>query len=154
MRFMREVEVPTTTRDLVFRSSRLYGVLFVLACLGACAGMIVFHWPRPNLAYYISEVVVLLLLLMHPFVTARFHPSNWLVRITNNGLFIHFRSYLNDHLSLEDSTVVFLPYQNIRTARLVRERLHTFNSEGAKSVQTRRLVELELAVDPAQLSNA
>src|SRR5258708_36554771 len=122
MRFMREVEVPTTSRDLGFRSSRLYGVLFVLACLGACAGMIVFHWPRPNLAYYISGVIVLLLLLLHQFVTARFHPSNWLVRITDNGLFIHFRSYLNDHLSPKESTVCFLPSHDILSARLVPQR--------------------------------
>lgn len=154
IRLMREKDVPTSPRDLVFRASRLYAVLFALAILGACAAMIVFHWPRPNLAYYLSAVTILLLLLMHRFVTARFHPSNWLARASDDGLFLHFRSYLNDHLSPDDPTVVFLAYQDIRSARLVRERLHTLDSEGAKSTQTRRLIELELAVDPAPLANA
>src|SRR5882724_9123720 len=61
IRLMREKDVPTTTRDLVFRASRVYAVLFVLACLGACGAMIALHWPRPNLAYYLSGVIVVLL---------------------------------------------------------------------------------------------
>jgi hypothetical protein len=154
IRLIREKDVPTTTRGPVFHASRLYAVLFALACLGACAAMIAFRWPKPNLAYYLSGVIVLFLLLMHRFVTARFHPSNWLVKVADDGLFIHFRSYLNEHLSAEDPTVVFLAYQDIRSARLVRERLHTLDSEGAKTVQTRRLVELELAIDPAPLAEA
>jgi hypothetical protein len=36
----------------------------------------------------------------------------------------------------------------------VRERLHTFDSEGISTVQTHRLVELELAVDPTALARA
>jgi hypothetical protein len=154
MRLLRATEVPATTRDLVFRSSPLYGVLFVLACIGLCAGMIVFHWPGPRLAYYLSATIVIFLLLMHKLIVARFSPSNWLVRVADDGLFIHFRSYLNDHLSAEDPTVVFLPYQDIRSARLVRERLQTLDSDGARSVRTRRLVELELATDPAPLAAA
>jgi len=140
IRLMREKDVPTTTRDLVFRASRVYAVLFVLACLGACGAMIALHWPRPNLAYYLSGLIVLLLLLIHQLITARFHPSNWLVRTADDGLFIHFRSYLNDRLSPEDPTVAFLAYSDIRSARLVRERLTALDSEGAKTVQTRRLV--------------
>jgi hypothetical protein len=70
IRLMREKDVPTTTRDLAFRASRLYAILFVLACLGACVAMVAFRWPRPSLAYYISGVIVLLLLLMRRVMTA------------------------------------------------------------------------------------
>ena len=96
IRLMRENDVPTTTRDLVFRASRLYAILFVLVCLGACAAMIVSDHPRAPFSYYISGLTVLTLLLMRRLVIARFHPSNWLVRTADDGLFIHFRSYLND----------------------------------------------------------
>jgi hypothetical protein len=154
MRLLRATEVPATPRDRVFRSSPLYGVLFVLACFGLCAGMIVSRWPGPRLAYYLSATILIFLLLMHKLVVARFSPSNWLVRVADDGLFIHFRSYLNDHLSAEDPTVVFLPYPDIRSTRLIRERLQTLDSDGARSVQTRRLVELELAIDPAPLAAA
>ncbi len=153
IRLMREKDVPTTTRDRVFRASRLYAILFVLSCLGICVWMIVFHHPRPPLDYCICGVILLALILMRGLVTARFHPSNWLVRASDDGLFIHFRSYLNDDLSAEDSTVVFLAYADIRSARLVRERLRTLDSDGEKT-ETRRLVEFELAVDPAPLAQA
>jgi hypothetical protein len=49
-------------------------------------------------------------------------PSNWLARVRNDGLFIQFRSYLNYHLPADALTVFFIPYQEIRSARLVRER--------------------------------
>jgi len=153
IRLMRENDVPTTTRDLVFRASRLYAILFVLVCLGACAAMIVSDHPRAPFSYYISGLTVLTLLLMRRLVIARFHPSNWLVRTADDGLFIHFRSYLNDRLSAEDSTVVFLAYSDIRSARLVRERLRTLDSDGTKT-ETHRLVELELAIDPTPLAQA
>jgi hypothetical protein len=50
--------------------------------------------------------------------------------------------------------VVFIPYQEIRSARLVRERTKIPGHDGI-STQTRRLVELELAgagvaIDPAE----
>jgi hypothetical protein len=153
IRLMREKDVPTTTRDLVFRASRLYAILLVLACLGACAAMIVFDRPRPPFGYYISGVIVVALILMCRLITARFHPSNWLVRTADDGLFIHFRSYLNDRLSAEDPTVVFLAYSDIRSARLVRERLRTLDSDGEKT-ETRRLVEFELAIDATPLAAA
>lgn len=153
IRLMREKDVPATTRDLVFRASRLYAILFMLACLGFCAWMVVVHHPRAPLNYYISGVILLALILMRRLVTARFHQSNWLVRASDDGLFIHFRSYLNDRLSAEDSTVVFLGYSDIRSARLVHERLRTLDSDGEKT-ETRRLVELELAVDPTPLAQA
>jgi len=115
-------EVPTTPCDRIFPSSRLYASMFVLGCIAACAAMIFFQWPRPPAAYVISAVILLVLWLAHRMIAARFHPSNWLVRLGDDGLFIHFRSYLNEHLSAEDPTVVFLPYSDVRSARMVRAR--------------------------------
>ncbi len=153
IRLMREKDVPTTPRDLVFRASRLYAILFVLICLGICAGMIAFDRPRPPIGYYLSGVIVVALVLLRRLVIARFHPSNWLVRVSDEGLFIHFRSYLNNQLSAEDSTVAFLAYSDIRSARLVRERLRTPDTDGEKT-ETRRLVEFEIASDPSPLAQA
>jgi hypothetical protein len=154
IRLMRAIEVPATPRDQVFRSSRLHAVLFVLFCISLCAAMIRFAWPTQRLAYSISAVIVVLLLLMHGYFTTRFHRSNWLVRAGDEGLFIHFRSYLNEHLSAEDPTVVYLPYQDIRSARLVTEHTKTRGTDGAMESQSRRYVELELAIDPAPLAVA
>lgn len=151
MRLIRTVEVPETPRDQIFRASRMRAILFILVCLAGCAAMIVYHWPRPRLAYYLSASVILLLIAGRQFVIARFHPSNWLVRIGDEGLFIHFRSYLNERLSAEDPTVVFLAYSDIRSVRLVQERVKTRDMEGATVSEIRRCVEFELAVDTSPL---
>jgi len=146
---MRAGEVPTMPRDRIFRSSRLYASMFVLGCIAACAAMIFFQWHRPPAAHVISAVSLLVLLLAHRMIAARFHPSNWLVRLGDDGLFIHFRSYLNEHLSAEDPTVVFLPYPDVRSARMVRERTKIRDTNHAVTTQTIRWVELELGIDPA-----
>lgn len=151
MQLIRAIDVLETARDQVFRASRLRAILFVLICACACAAMLLFHWPRPRLAYYLSAVIVLVLLVARHFVTARFHPLNWLARIGDEGVFLHFRSYLNDRLSSEDPTVVFLAYSDIRSARLVQERLKTRDMEGAVETQIRRCVEFELAIDSTRL---
>jgi len=154
IRLMRALEVPESPRDRVYSASKLHAVIFVAGCLCACVALIWFGWPRPRIAYYISGAIVVFLLLGHQFFSARFRASNWLVRVADTGLYIHFRSYLNDHLSAEDPTVVFLAYQDIRSARPVKERVKTRDMGGATQTQTRRCVELELAVDPAPLASA
>jgi hypothetical protein len=61
MRLLRELEVPQTSRDQVFRASRLHSVLFVMSCLAACAAIIVYRRPVPRPSYYISAVILALL---------------------------------------------------------------------------------------------
>jgi hypothetical protein len=104
--------------------------------------------------YYLAAVILLFLWLMHRFITARFRPSNWLVRMTDLGLFIKFRSYLNYHLPAEDLTVVLLSYQEIRSARLIRERAQVADAQGRTSTQFLRYIELELGGDTGPLANA
>ena len=154
MQLMRAADVPPSDRDLVFRASRLHAVLTVLICLGFCGWFILHTWPHPKIAYIVTGVVLLVLLLMHEFVIGRFHPLNWLVRVGDEGLFIHFRSYLNEHLSANDPTVVFLPYPEIRSARRVRERVTTPDLNGRSTTQFQHWVELELATDIGALSDA
>jgi hypothetical protein len=156
MRLMRETDVPETPRDHVFRASRMHGVLLALAVVGVCAAILFYHWPAPRPSYYFSAGILIVLLLLRRFITARFHPSNWLVRIGDDGLFIHFRSYLNDHLSADDPTVVFIAFQEIHSARLVRERVETpdLSTQRGTTTQFLRWVEFELATDPAPLADA
>ena len=116
--------------------------------------MILYRWPNGHLCYYISAVVILLLFALRDLVTARFHPLNWLVRVGDEGLFIHFRSYLNEHLSAEDPTVAFVPFADIRSARSVREWVTTPDIGNRSQTQIIRSVELELAADAALVEEA
>src|SRR5712691_4016950 len=95
---------------------------------------------------YIAGVLFLGLVLMRRFFLARLRSSNWLARMRDDGLLIQFRSYLNYHLPGGDVTVIFIPYQDIRSARLVRERTKIEAQDGTTE-ETCRLVELELAAD-------
>jgi hypothetical protein len=151
---MRTVEVPETPRDRLFRASRWHAVLLVLVCASACAAMIWRRWPAPRPSYYISAAILLLLFLLRGFITARFHPSNWLVRMSDEGLFLHFRSYLNEHLPAEDPTVFFLSFGDIRSARRVREWLTVRTMDNSSETQIHHYVELELAIDPTPLAQA
>ena len=125
MQFMRAIEVPETPRDLLFRASRLRGILFVAATLAVCAALIFKTFPPPRIIYFIVGLILFLLSLFHRMIAARFHPQNWLARVSDNGVFIHYRSFLNERMSVEDPTVVLIPFADIRSARLIRERVTT-----------------------------
>jgi len=118
-----------------------------------------FGWLKSLwLAYYVAAVIVIYLLILRKLVTARFRSTNWLVRMTDDGLFIKFRSYLNNRFSDQDPTVVFIPYSEISSAKLVKERQAIPDRDGgnprATTIRTRRFIELELAGNSEQLANA
>jgi hypothetical protein len=155
MQLLRLADVDITPRDQLFLYSRVNALLIALVAIAGSAALLVRasqkHWIA---GYYLAAVILLFLALMHKFITARFRPSNWLVRMTDLGLYIKFRSYLNYHLPADDRTVVFIPFQEIRSARLVRERARVPDAEGRTATQILRYVELELAGDISGLENA
>jgi len=81
MRLLRLSEVPIDPKDRVHRHGRLGALAAWLAGFGAVAAMFYFasQWGAKPL-YFFGTLTLLFVLLMRRFVTARFHPSNWLVR--------------------------------------------------------------------------
>ena len=159
MQLLRLNEVVTSPQDRVFRYSPVRATLLALGVVGFSAALVLVDWEGRSrsayyVAYYIAGFLLLCLLLMRRFLVARFLPSNWLVRMRHDALLIQFRSYLNYyHLPAEDFTVILIPYREIRSARLVRERAN-IQAQGGASVQTRRLIELELSGDLEPVSKA
>jgi len=157
MRVLRLQEVEIRRNDKVFRHSRLRALIFWLAGFGAttaCFFQAYAHkWPP---GYYFGPLLLLFLLLTLRFVTARFHPSNWLVRMNETGIYVQYRSYLNYEFPAEDPSVVFLSLGEIVSARLIKERLETPDPAKANGTQTQflRYVELELSGDSALLADA
>jgi hypothetical protein len=161
MQFMRLADVPIDQHDRVFRYSPVRALLVASSIICASGGLALFGWrQQAGLAYYVAGVLLLGLVVMSKFVLARFQPSNWLVRLNDQGMFLQFRSYLNHHFPAHDLTVVFIPYHEIRTVRLVHERSNIpyrdLDRPLAESSyeQRRRLVELELPGDSAPLAQA
>ena len=155
MQLMRLAEVSTSQRDRVFRYSLVRALFAAFAVPCASGGLLLLGWhQRSRLAYYIAGVLLLGLVLMRRFILARFQPSNWLARMNDEGIFVQFRSYLNYHFPAEDLTVVFIPYPEIRSVRLVRQRRAILDWDETQTQQRRRLVEFELAGDSAPLAPA
>ena len=157
MHLLRLSEVEIGLNDRVFRHARLRALLFWLAAFCGDAAMffsaVTGKW-KPG--YIFGPALLLFLLLFLRFVTPRFHPSNWLVRANESGLFAQYRSYLNYQLPANEPSVVFISYGEIAAARLIRERVHTPDPAHSGSTQTQflRYIELELAGDTAPLASA
>ena len=156
MRLLRSADVDMNPNDRVYSHSRALALIPVLVVLGV-VGWVISHaftagW-KPG--YYIAAAILLFFDLLRGYITARFRPSNWLVRANDQGMFIQFRSYLNYHLPADDLTVVFISYQEIRSALLVREKVTVPDpANNASTTEYLRYVELELAGDLAPLANA
>ena len=155
MQLMRAADVPTDQRDRVFRYSPLRAVVGATILTALAFGAFLFGGLKgAPLAYYLGAVVVICLIIFHRLITARFRKSNWLLRMTDHGLFIKFRSYLNHHFDDRDLTVVFLPYSEIRSARSAKEIHDIPDRDGhpGTTTKTRHAIELELAGDCTALS--
>jgi hypothetical protein len=161
MKLMRAADVPQRQVDRVFRRSPAAAVLAASSVIIAGAVLIgVGLHTGSGLAYYLAAALLLGLVVFRRFVLARFGPSNWLVRMTGEGLFIQLRSHLNHRLAADDQTVVFIAYREIRSARKVREHLEVPYRDldqptSEKTSEVRRtLVEFDLAGDCAPLASA
>lgn len=159
MQLLRSNELPPIQGDQVFAYSRLRASSGALLLSAASCGLVIFAhrtgaWP----AYFIGVFALVCLLIFQKIVTARFRPANWLMRMTDNGLFIKFRSYLNDNFPDSDFTVVFIPYLEIASAKLVKDRQETPDRDSrnprATTTRTRRFIELELVGKSESLTDA
>jgi hypothetical protein len=157
MRLLRLQDVEIGRNDRIYRHSRLRALVVWLAGLSAATAFF-FHalmekW-RPG--YFFGSFLLLFLLLTLRMVTARFHPSNWLVRMNETGIYLQYRSYLNYELPADDPSVVFFSLGEIASARLVKERVTTPDPARTNATQTQyvRYVELELSGDTAPLDQA
>ena len=157
MRLLRLRDVGIGPNDHVFRHARLRALI---VWLGGFAGATAFlvhaytaKWPP---GYFFGPFLMLFLLLTLRMVTARFHPSNWLVRMNETGIYVQYHSYLNYQLPADEPSVVFLSFGEIVSARLIKERVETpdVGKPGGTQTQYLRYVELELSGDPAPLAAA
>jgi hypothetical protein len=157
MQLMRLADVATNRRDLVFAYSRFRAALGASLLAASAVGAFLLAWFNGAwLGYYIGAVILILLLIFQNLITARFRPSNWLLRATDHGLFIKFRSYLNQHFDDRDLTVVFFPYPEISSARAIKD-IHKVpdrdeSNHAGTTTKTRHAIELELTADCTALA--
>jgi hypothetical protein len=157
MRLLRLQDVEIGQNDRVFRHARLQALIVWLAGFAATTALFfqayTGKWPP---GYIFGSFLLLFVLLTLRMVTARFHPSNWLVRMNETGIYVQYRSYLNFQLPTDDPSVVFVSLGEIASARLVKERVATPDpaKPGGTQTQYLRYVELELSGEVAPLAKA
>jgi hypothetical protein len=157
MTLMREADVPSSVDSLTFRYPASRVVASSVAAAVAVGVVEAITWrEHPVIAAYIGIIAGSIALLYRRLLTARFKPSNWLIRCDPHGLYVKYRSYLNDSRNPEDATVVYLPFAEIRSAQFVRQIHHVTSLAGgaARSVQSRWVLELVLSANTSELQEA
>jgi len=157
MRLLRFREVEIGPNDRVYRHAGLPALIVWLAGLSAAGASFFNAFARKwTPGYFFGTLLMLFLPLTLRLVTARFHPSNWLVRMNDTGIYVQYRSYLNYDLPPDDPSVVFLSLGEITSARLIKERVETPDPAKSRGTQTQYLrhVELEISGDAAALADA
>jgi hypothetical protein len=157
MRLLRLSEVEISPSDRIFRHPRMLALIVWLAVFAGATTMFLYasagKW-KPG--YIFGPALLLFLLFTLGIVTARFHPSNWLARANETGVYVQYRSYLNYQLPSDEPSVVFLSYGEIASTHLIKERVQTPDLSHERGTQTQflRYVELELSGDTAALAKA
>lgn len=157
MRLLRLQDVQVGPDDRVYRHARMRALLVWLAGVGVTGALFFKGYTQKFPPGYIFGAGLLLfVLLTRRVVAARFHPSNWLVRMNATGIYVQYRSYLNYEFPAEDASVFFLSFGEIASARLIKERVETPDPSrsGGSQTQYLRHVELELSGNTALLADA
>lgn len=85
-------------------------------------------------------------------LSASFLPSNWLVRTTRDGVYLHLRSFQNHHFPLDVPTVAFLPFSEIANACRVTESFEAGPRDDRSRTQKRWLALTLAGVDTEPIS--
>lgn len=157
MRLLRLREVEIDSDDRVFRHGRLWASVIWLAGAAAAAALLIYaytaKWPP---GYIFGAPLLIFMLLTRRMVAARFHRSNWLARMNMTGIYVQYRSYLNYRFPAEEPSVVLLPFGEIVSARLIKERVETPDPArpGITQTQYLRHIEVEVSCDTEPLEQA
>jgi hypothetical protein len=155
--FMTEAEARPGPDDLAFRERRLGKFLISMLFLALVVGFSLGAWMAAErggagaalAAFLALMVVALIIMFMIAFASfqAAGRPTNWLLRVTAQGLFIHYRSYLNSHLSADRPTVLFLPHREIAWMRASQRTERRKLPNDTATTQRRRYLEIGLRKD-------
>ena len=166
MKLLRAADLDLEPPQTVFRHGRVVPVVAVVAFAAiTCAGA----WFAPRVWHEVSNASSLLpWLVALPFAlvcglawlgacslaldvarAARL-PSNWVLRVAGDGVYVNVRSYLNAHFDEDGPTVAWIPIADVSRVRDVTERVDT---DSDVERPTRRWIDLELdGVDTAELA--
>jgi hypothetical protein len=157
MKLHRLDDVVLNDTGLICRQGRFVGTVNAIILSAVLIGATVFWW-RVNAPWFVWGLCGLLSVLVVPLLIgdllAKFRPTNWLVWIRPDGLWINFRSY-QDRGPTDALTVVQFSYRDIAEAYPFTERYTASNGEGRTNFYTLKSLELRLRhADTQELQKA
>jgi hypothetical protein len=155
MKLLRRADVPPVLPgDRSYRySAALVALVFGFGIIGA-ALMVVLNRP-PVFGPVFGSVWLVLLLLFSRVAVARFGPDAWLVRTSMDGLYLNFRSYLAKGYPTDQPTVVFIAYNEISSAQIVKDHTRVPRLGGDTQQEVyHTYVDLRLTDDTSELKEA
>lgn len=116
MRLVSHDTVPTEGLRYTFKSHSWRSLALAAIVIGAIAGYTAIPKGEPInpvlVALPLLTATIILLLMLFRLRLCR-RPQNWLLRVTDEGLYINLRSYLYAHLPPESHQAVFLPRDEV-----------------------------------------
>jgi len=163
MDLLRADEVEIDDRAVVFAHSVVGPIVMLALC---CAPFVLAACAWPEIAAGASRIAWMWWLVIAPagfvlgglwivclqcvwsIVRASFQPSNWLLAVTPEALFVQVRSYQNAHFPHDAPTVVRFPMSEVAAVRRVRE-----DSSREDSSRQTSWLEIELARTGSAISD-
>lgn len=142
-------DIPRVGIVQTYRRSRMVPCIAGLICAGV-SGYCTYHiltQDGPGQLWLVAGLFGLIALLMIPIARKAFRPSNWLLRVATDGVYLKFRSYLNHHFEDDAKTVVFIPNAEIASVIRLRERITLPEGKNKTKTKTTSFVDLRLTHD-------
>ena len=151
MRLYRQAEVPEDEQALLCRQSRLWGIVRLIVVPGFVAIFPFFGWKldEPWLLWIGIALTAFVVVGALQELAAIFRPTNWLLRIGSDGMWINLHSYRDRDIVADTPSVVHLSYEEIASVGRHTESYST-RSKPASDAPTEwrdEFLEIELAHD-------
>ena len=143
MKILRDDEVPAPPDAESYQETQWTGLFVGLGLFGTAAPMIAWSlatdgWKSPWLISVVGIVALVVLLIgrfaLRTFLASR-RPESWRVRWDPSGLYLRFRSYLNNGFPANTPAVVHLAPREVGWLRVQDETLETPDEDGDWSLQ-------------------
>jgi hypothetical protein len=164
MKFLRDDEVPTPPDVQSHQETQWSGLIVGLGLFGAVAAGIVWMvmagaWDSPWLFSVLCVCILIVMLIgryaLRTFVASR-RPESWRLRWGPDGLYMRYRSYLNNRFPIDTPAVLFLTRREVGWLKVRKDTLETPDERGSWSLsRTHHWLEIGLRnVEPTPIREA
>jgi hypothetical protein len=159
MKLLRDDEAPAPPAVQSYQETQWSGLFVGLGIVGAAAAVIVWPlaagaWQSPWLFSVLCLCALIMMLIgrfaLRTFFASR-RPGSWRLRWSSDGLYLRYRSYLNERFPTDTPTVLHMTRREVGWLKVRKEVLKTPDEKGAWSL-SRKHRWLEIGVRNVELT--